>query len=269
MAEEYFIRAPEDETARGPYGIDELLTLAEADKLTPEFYYFDAQMESWAQIQTNEDLKAKVFPEKQKLTLRKKSSEEIASLNAEDEFEEPVKVDEMLAAAEGHTKETKHVRTRKIWQERTANLSVPVLGTMLLVSALSVLYPSWNIINSILSDTPGAWSVLFQNPVVFLGALDLVMGVFLLLNATEVFPLIRFRAMLGAGFFATVYFFNYMNGDAQGLYLALANLGLGFGLYTCTITLRFTLMLVAASIGLAGSFGIIWFSNLAPLLIAQ
>ena len=80
MAEEYFIRAPEDETARGPYGISELETLAEADKLTPEFYYFDSQMESWAQIQTNEDLKAKIFPEKKRLSLRKKSSEEIASL---------------------------------------------------------------------------------------------------------------------------------------------------------------------------------------------
>ena len=269
MAEEYFIRAPEDETARGPYGIDELLTLAEADKLTPEFYYFDAQMESWAQIQTNEDLKAKIFPEKKKLSLRKKSSEEIGSLNAEDEFEEPVKVDEMLAAAEGHTKETKHVRTRKVWQERTANLAVPLLGTMLLISALSVLYPSWNIINAILEDNPDAWQTLFQNPVVFLGGLDLVMGIFLFLNATEVFPLIRFRAMLGAGFFATVFAFNYMNGDQQAIFLALSNLGLGFGLYTCTITLRFSLMLVAAAAGLAGSIGIIWFSNLAPLLIAQ
>jgi hypothetical protein len=269
MAEEYFIRAPEDETARGPYGINELLTLAEADKLTPEFYYFDSRMESWAQIRTNEELAGKVFPEKKRLSLRKKTTEEIASINAEDEFEEAVKVDAMLAAAEGHTAETKHVRKKKEWEERTANLSVPVLGTMLLISAISVLYPSWNIIDAILSDKPDAWTMLFQNPVVFLGGLDLIMGVLLFLNATEVFPLIRFRAMLGAGFFATVYYFNYINGDPQALYLALSNLGLGIGLYVCTITLRFSLMVAAASIGIAGSLGIIWFSNLVPLLIEQ
>ncbi len=267
MAEEYFIRAPEDETARGPYGIGELQTLAEADKLTREFYYFDASLETWAQIQTNEDLLTKIFPEKKKLGLRKKTTEEIGSINAEDEEEAVVKVDEMLAAAEGHTDETKHVRTKRLWEERTANLSVPVLGIMLFVSALSVLYPSWNIIDAILSENPDGWTMLFQNPVVFLGALDLVMGVFLLLNATEVFPLIRFRAMLGAGFFTTVYLLTYLNGDPQALYLALANLGLGIGLYVCTITLRFTLMVVAASAGIAGSLGIIWFSNLAPLLL--
>ncbi len=267
MAEEYFIRAPEDETARGPYGISELETLAEADKLTPEFYYFDSQMESWAQIRTNEDLKAKIFPEKKKLSLRKKSSEEIASLNEEDENEAPVKVDEMLAAAEGHTKETKHVRTKKAWEERTANLSVPVLGTMLFISALSVLYPSWSIINAILNESPDAWQVLFQNPVVFLGALDLIFGVFLFLNATEVFPLIRFRAMLGAGFFTTVYAFTFLNGDPQGFYMAVSSLAFGIGLYVCTITLRFTIMVVAATLGIAGVLGVIWYSNLVPLLI--
>lgn len=269
MAEEYFIRAPEDETARGPYGIGELQTLAEADKLTREYYYFDAQLESWAQIQTSEDLMSKVFPEKKKLGLRKKTTEEIGSINAEDEDEAAVKVGDMLAAAEGHTEETKHVRTKRLWEERTANLSVPVLGIMLFVSALSVLYPSWNIIDAILSDNPDGWTMLFQNPVVFLGALDLVMGVFLFLNATEVFPLIRFRAMLGSGFFTTVFLMTFLNGDPQALYMALANLGLGVGLYICTITLRFPLMVGAAAAGIAGSLGIIWFSNLAPLFLGN
>ena len=269
MAEEYFIRAPEDETARGPYGIGELQTLAEADKLTREYYYFDAQLESWAQIETNEDLMSKVFPEKKKLGLRKKTTEEIGSINAEDEEEEAVKVDEMLAAAEGHTDETKHVRTKRLWAERTANLSVPLLGIMLFVSAASVLYPSWNIIDAILNEKPDAWTMLFQNPVVFLGALDLIMGVFLFLNATEVFPLIRFRAMLGSGFFATVYFLTFMNGDSEALFLSLANLGLGIGLYVCTITLRFSVMIIAASLGIAGCAGIIWFTNLAPLFLGN
>ena len=160
MAEEYFIRGPEEETARGPYGLDELVTLAEAGRLTPEYYYFDPKMESWALIQSNEPLKEQIFPEKKKLTLRKKTEDEVEKLNEEDEEGEDtsVKVEEMLAAAEGHTEETKHVRTKQLWQERTANFSVPILGTLLLISALSVLYPSWNIINGIINEEEGRTS---------------------------------------------------------------------------------------------------------------
>lgn len=266
MGEEYFIRGPEEETARGPYGIDELLTLAEAGQITPDHYYFDPRMESWALIHSNEPLKEKIFPEKKKLSLRKKTDEEVVSLNREDVDTEPVKVEEMLAAAEGHTDETKHVRTKRLWQERTATVSVPTLGMMLLISALSVLYPSWAIVDGIINDKEGAWQLLFQQPVVLLGALDLIMGVFLFLNATEIFPLIRFRAMLGAGFFSIVYLSHFLVGDPQGLWLCLANLAFGIGLYVCTLTLNFTLMASSAAIGIAGALGIAWYSNLVPLL---
>ena len=269
MAEEYFIRGPEEETARGPYGIDELQTLAEAGQLSPEHYYFDPRMESWAIILSNEPLKERIFPEKKKLSLRKKTDDEIASLNQDDDSTEAVKVEEMLAAAEGHTEETKHVRQKRLWQERTAAFSVPTLGVMLLISALSVLYPSWSIINGIINETEGAWQLLFQQPVVLLGALDLIMGAFLFLNATEIFPLIRFRAMLGAGFFSVLFFSNYLNGDPQGLWMAVSNLAYGIGLYICTLTLSFPLMVSCASIGIAGALGIAWYSNLVPLLFAS
>ena len=269
MAEEYFIRGPEEETASGPYAADALITLAEAGKITPDHYYFDPRMESWALIRSNEDLLAEIFPEKKQLTLRKKTAEEIDSLNKEEDGAPPVKVEEMLAAAEGKTSETRHVRTRRAWRERTAAISVPTLGILLLISALSVLYPSWNVINAILNDTDGAWQQLFQKPVVFLGALDLIMGAFLLLNATEIFPLIRFRAMLGAGFFAVLYAANWLNGDPQGLWMALSSLAFGFGLYICTLTLYFPLMAAAATIGAAGALGIAWFSNLAPLFLGS
>lgn len=269
MSEEYFIRGPEEETARGPYGIDELLTLAEAGRLTPEFYYFDPRMESWALIQSNEPLKDQIFPEKKKLSLRKKTEDEVNTLNIEDEDDESVRVDDMLAAAEGHTDETKYVRQKQLWQERTAGISVPILGTLLLISALSVLYPSWNIINAIINEEDGAMALLFQKPVVLLGALDLIMGAFLLLNATEIFPLIRFRAMLGAGFFTVLYASGYINGDPQALYMSLSSLSFGVGLYICTLTLNFQLMVASAALGYAGALGIIWYGNLGPLLFGS
>jgi hypothetical protein len=175
----------------------------------------------------------------------------------------------MLAAAEGHTEETKHVREKRVWQERAAALSVPILGTLLLVSAVSVLYPSWGIINGIINDEEGALQMLFRQPVVFLGALDLIMGAFLLLNATEIFPLIRFRAMLGAGFFTVVYASNFINGDPQGLWMALSSFGFGVGLYICTLTLSFPLMIASAALGAAGALGMVWYSNLMPLILGS
>jgi hypothetical protein len=266
MSDEYFIRGPEEETASGPFSIDALQTLAEAGKLTPEHFVFDARMESWVQLKSNNALLQQVFPEKKKLSLRKKEPEDIQSVNEDEETMPEVNVEEVLAAAEGHTPETRHVRTRRQWQERTAAISVPTLGIMLLLSAVSVLYPSWNIINGILNETEGAWRQLFQNPVVFLGGLDLVMGIFLLLNATEIFPLIRFRAMLGAGFFFVLYAAQGLNGDPVGIWMALSSLAFGAGLYICTLTLNFNLMVVSATAGILGAAGILWFSNIVPLL---
>ncbi len=269
MPEEYFIRGPEEETAKGPYTIDALLTLAEAGRITPEHYYFDARMESWVTIRSNEALHAQVFPEKKRLTLRKKTLEEIKALNVDDSPQGAIRVEDMLAAAEGQTKETHHVRRSRMWRERTASLSVPTLGILLLISALSVLYPSWSIIDGILNEKEGAYQMLFQKPVVFLGMLDLLLGIFLLLNATEVFPLIRFRALLGAGFFSVIYAAGWVNGDPTGLWMALSSLLFGLGLYTCTLTLYFPLMVAAAAAGAAGAVGLVWYSNLVPLLMGS
>ena len=265
MADEYFIRGPEEETAQGPYTIDALLTLAEADRITKEHLYFDPNMESWAPLRTNDALMAEVFPEKKSLSLRKKTAEEIDSINTEED-EAEVKVEDMLAAAEGQTSETKHVRTKKEWEERTAGLSVPLIGSLLLVSALSVLYPSWSIINNILNEAEGAYMMLFQNPILILGAMDLLMAGFLFLNATEIFPLIRFRAMIAAGFFSVIYLAGWVNGDPDGIYMALSSLSFGCGLYACTLTLSFTIMTLSAAAGFAGVLGLIWYSNLVPLL---
>lgn len=267
MADEYFIRAPEDETASGPFSMDALQTLAEAGKLTPDHYFFNHKLESWIMFKGDEAMMANVFPQRKKLSLRRKTAEEIESLNAGEEAIPEVKVEEVLAAAEGHTDETRHVRTRRQWRERAAALSVPLLAIMLLVSAASVLYPSWNIIQALLDGKDGALRQLFERPVVFIGAIDLLMGIFLLLNATEIFPLIRFRAMIGAGFFAVVYAAEYINGDPVGIWMACCSIGFGLGVYICTLTLNFQLMVIAATVGLAGAGGIFWFSNLAPLFM--
>ena len=221
----------------------------------------------WALIRSNEALMEQVFPEKKRLSLRQKAADE--ELESVEESLPEVKVDEMLAAAEGHTKETKHVRTKSEWEDRAAGFSVPIIGTLLLISALSVLYPSWSIIDGIMNETDGSMHALFQNPVVFLGAFDLIMGAFLFLNATEVFPLIRFRAMVGGGFFAVIYAAAWLNGDPTGIWLSLSSISFAVGIYTCTITLNFVLMTSAAILGFFGALGFIWYSNLVPLLLGS
>lgn len=268
MAEEFYIRAPDEETARGPYDHDQLSTLAEAGKINPDFFYFDEKMESWVRIKANEALHARIYPQKKRLVLRRKAEDEDEEEGlATEDGDASVEVEKLLAAAEGKTEETRHIRVAAAWRERTAALVTPVLALILLVSAVSVLYPGWNILQPILEEEEGAWLGLFRQPVLFLGLLDLLLAVLLFLNATEIFPLIRFRVMIGAGFFGFLYAAQFANGDPRGLWMSLASLLFAGGVLTCTLTLRFGYFLAAAIVGATGVGGLFFFRNLAPLFM--
>ncbi|NBD38546.1 MAG: hypothetical protein GVY10_08260 [Verrucomicrobia bacterium] len=267
MPEEFYIRAPEEETARGPYDHDQLSTLAEAGKIHPDYFYFDEKMESWVRIKANEALYARIYPQKKRLVLRQKAEDDDEEEGLATEDDPSVEVEKLLAAAEGKTEETKHIRVAAAWRERTAALVTPVLALILLISAVSVLYPGWNILQPILEEEEGAWLGLFRQPVLFLGLLDAVLAILLFLNATEIFPLIRFRVMIGAGFFGFLYAAQYANGDPRGLWMSLASLLFAGGVMTCTLTLRFRYFLSAAVVGAAGAVGLFFFRNLAPLFM--
>jgi hypothetical protein len=75
--------------------------------------------------------------------------------------------------------------------------------------------------------------------------------------------------MVGGGFFAVVYAAAWLNGDPTGIWLSISSLSFAVGLYTCTITLNFVLMTSAAILGFVGAFGVIWYSNLVPLLLGS
>jgi hypothetical protein len=66
MAEEIYIRFLNDDIARGPYNDDQLLTLVEAGKITPETLFFDQLTESWMPIHSHEEVNKRVFPKKKK-----------------------------------------------------------------------------------------------------------------------------------------------------------------------------------------------------------
>ncbi|HNX05230.1 MAG TPA: DUF4339 domain-containing protein, partial [Opitutales bacterium] len=73
--EEYFVRKPDSDNARGPFSIDKLLSLVEAGQIDRQTLVYEAESESWKPIGDNASLAAAIFPEKRKLTLRRRATE--------------------------------------------------------------------------------------------------------------------------------------------------------------------------------------------------
>lgn len=267
MAEEYYVRSPDSDAARGPYDLDKLQTLAEAGQITRETLYYDDNLESWAAIGANEELQEQVFPKKKKLSLSSgKSNKEKASLADEDNSRESISVDEMLAAAEGDTEETRYLKEKERWQNRAAAISIPTLAFVCAITAATYIYPSMDIVRMILNNEPDAISAVLQKPLLILGTLDLIFTICLALSATEIFPLLRFRVMLAMGFFGLIYWGHHIAGDPTGIPLAGCVAAYGIGVYICTLTLNFKLMVSSAALALVGSFGFLYFTTIAPLL---
>lgn len=268
MEEEYYIRTPDSEVARGPFNLDKLITLAEAGQVTRDTLYYDEELESWAAIGSNEEFRNQIFPERKKLALKAKAAREMDLLNPNESTEqgEDVSVDEMLAAAEGQTRETRHLRERIKWAHRAASFSIPTVAFILLISALTYIYPSWHVVDLLIRGDESAGRALLTQPFLILGVVDLGMALLLLLAATEIYPLVRFRIALGTGFFGFSYWAGYVAGDEQSLYLMIAVVLYGVGVFAATLTLRFTVMLVSAIIGIAGVAGFAVLATLLPLL---
>lgn len=152
MSEEYFIRKPGDEEARGPYDIGKLQSLAEADKLDRDTLYYNETQEKWEALSLNEGLCAEVFPKPKTLTLKKKSKIELLNKQDDDESEgrgtsqDKVRVEDMLAAAEGYTEETRHLKDHERSAERAASISPLALGTVMAVSAVALIAPNIDIV---------------------------------------------------------------------------------------------------------------------------
>ncbi len=267
MDEAYYIRPADSEQARGPFDVDKLATLADAGQVTRETLYYDDTLEAWATIGSNRQLAELVFPSKKRLSLRDEPQKKPSGAQVADDQREVLSVEAMLAAAEGQTEETHYLKEEIRWQHRAASLAIPTLATVCFISALTFIYPSWTTIELILNQDPDALAAAFQKPLLILGILDLFFGFCLVLAATEIYPLLRFRAMLGLGFFGYFYWASMVNGESTGLYLALASVAYGIGIFVCTLTLRFRVMVSAALLSLTGAIIFGWFTTLRPLLL--
>jgi hypothetical protein len=241
---EFYIRNASETDARGPFNFEKLLSMAETGAVTPETLYYDANAEKWIAIVDDAELKAQVFPEKKKLTIKKDAK--VQTLNVETDSRAPISVHEILAAAEGRTHDTEDKSSHLLMAERCAKAGTYGCVLILLLSMVSEVLPSIDVI------TQFAPEKLLHSPLLILGALDLVLGVLLLLGLVTLYPFIRFRAMLGLGFTGLLFFL-----QDRPMELA-ATAGASAGLYVCTIFLSYVPIGIGLLAGLGGAGALAW-----------
>ncbi len=242
--EEIYIRSATETEARGPFNLEQLVSLIDTGQVTAETLFYDATTEQWAPIGSNPELMAQAFPQKRKLKV--KSKVKMETLNQETDSAAPITVDEMLAAAEGRTAETSGRQDPTIAMARAAALGRWAIILMLLLAAAGELLPAVDALMAM--DVPK----LLNHPLVALGALDLFLATVLALGVVSFYPFIRFRAALGLGF---VGFFFWVHGHPLPVIALAAGL---FGLYCCTIFVRYLPVLVFAGLGLCGIGAVSW-----------
>jgi len=247
---EYYIRQPGSEEARGPFDEDKMTSLAEAGQITLETEYYDDASSNWLPVGRNTELKALLFPERKKLGL-KKERDDIKFLNKPEEANAPVvTVSQMLAAAEGESKETKYLKEQQKSEAKAAAMALPVLTAMMVLSGLSNTVPYYDLLFDVFVHHK--WLRILEQPFAIVGLVDFFIALCLFLNVSSIFPIVRFRAMVGLGYFA---YFYWSLGDPRGLIAAVAA---GCGLFVCTITLNLYLMIVFAALGILGMGTFAW-----------
>ncbi len=245
---EYYIRQAEGGDIRGPFDEEQMTSLADAGKITLETQIADETKTDWVVVGQNEELKAMLFPERKKLGLKKGGEgHTFQKLNKpEDDAKPEITVEQMLAAGEGHTEDTKHLKDKQKYMDKAASLSMPVLAAMMILSGLANSLPRYQILFDLFSK--GNWQGLFHEPFAAVGLLDFLLALGLFLNVFSLFPVVRFRAMIGLGYFL---FYYWSSGDAVGM---AASVGAGLGLFVCTMTLNMWVMVFFAATGV-GSMG--------------
>lgn len=238
VTQEFYIRNETDTEARGPFNLEQLSSLAESGQVTLATLYYDATTEQWTPVDSSAELKAALFPEKRKLSVRPK--QQLPSLNQEQEGSTPITVDDMLAAAEGRTEDTKGKKDPAGAMARAAAIGRWGAIVALVLAAAGEILPS---VDAVMSMDPAK---ILAQPLIFLGAIDLILAVVLGLGVVSVYPFVRFRAALGLGFLGFVLWTHGQMIPFAALVVASA------ALYGCTI---FVTLLPAVTTGLLAVAG--------------
>lgn len=236
-AQEYYVRGINDTDARGPFTLEQLVSLAEAGQLTAEAYYYDTTTEQWLAISNNPEMKVAIWPEKKQLSFKAVEFRPINQANPDDV---PITVQQFLAAAEGKTEETKGRKDSSIRIMQAAIWGTRAAAVTMLISAAAMILPSMNSIMALEIEK------FITKPLVILGLLDTLLAILLFLGLISLYPFVRFRAMFGLGFLGFIF---WTQGNPTGM-IALAT-GCA-GLYFCTIFLNYVPLGVAMLAGVCG-----------------
>jgi len=236
--QEIYVRGVNDTEARGPFTIEQLISLVEAGQVTAETYFYDATTEQWLLLTANPEMKAALWPEKKKMGFKHK---EFKPVNEErTESSPPITVQQFLDAAEGRTDETKGKKDKGEIMMRSAMWGTRSAAIISVASAAALILPG------IEGLTAMDMNKILQTPGVLLGVVDVVIGLLLFLGVIQIYPFVRFRAVFGLGFLGFVFM-------TQGQFTPMVAVAAGsVGLYFCTIFLSYIPLVVSALLGLGG-----------------
>ena len=236
--QEIYVRGASDTEARGPFTMEQMISLVEAGQITTETYFYDAVTEQWLLISSSPEMKNLLWPEKKKMGFKQK---EFKLVNEDKSgTEAPITVHQFLAAAEGKTEDTKDKKDKSVMMMSASIWGTRSAALISLLSAASLILPGIDAVTAL------DLVKLAQMPMLFLGAVDVVIGLLLLLGVISLYPFVRFRAVFGLGFMGFLFM-------TQGQITPMIAVAAGsVGLYFCTIFLSYIPLAVAALLGIGG-----------------
>jgi len=254
--DDFYIRTPENDHSRGPFDVDKLQSLAGAGQVTENTLYFDEEHEEWKPIGLNESLKAAVFPERKPLRLGAvKSEDDEGSVKDESEEAEDggnVDVQELLAAANGETEDTRHLRKARESEEKASVAALMGLAAAMVLSGIFLLFPHFEVVQA--AFRTNAMLDLLGFPFLLVALFDFVLALALILGVKEVYPYVRGRAMIGLGFGV------YLGYAIQSPVLMLVFFLAGVGPFWATLSKRLPLTIAALVTALAANGYLVYLS---------
>jgi hypothetical protein len=236
--QEIYVRGANDTEARGPFTMEQLVSLVEAGQVTAETYFYDAASEQWLEVGGNVEMKAKLWPEKKKMGFKQKEFKVVSDEKADSA--PPITVQQFLAAAEGKTEDTKGKKDKNVTMMDVAIWGTRSTAAISILSAVALILPNIDAVMSL--DV----AKILEKPYIILGLVDAGIGVLLMLGVITLYPFVRFRAVFGLGFLGFIFM-------TEGQLTPMIAVAAGStGLYFCTIFLSYIPLAVAALLGLGG-----------------
>ncbi|MDQ8204388.1 hypothetical protein [Pelagicoccus sp. SDUM812003] len=226
-------RLEEEEAARKAE--EEAAADQEADATAPS----DEQSEA-EDGETEPAQKAKSQPKK-----KAKDKEKKKLKKEEEEKPEKLEVTKMLALAEGRADDPSG-RSPREKRAAVAFFGLRFLTVLFIGSILAMGFIERELVMS--ADVLR----MAKSPYLVVAAFDLLMVVFLLLQVTEAYPLLRFRAAVGAGLLTMLF---YSSGDTV---LLISNLLLMAAIYLMSAIVKIRYLIVCTVVGAIGLLGYVY-----------